>query len=81
MKNLYKIAFDDCNDPQYITNFDTLQFIAVNRAFVNMSGYSESTLLTKLKYDDLIPAEDLPSLKETIKRRTDKNQIRKDYPG
>jgi len=72
MKNLYKIAFDDCNDPQYITNFDTLQFIAVNRAFVNMSGYSESTLLTKLKYDDLIPAEDLPSLKETIKRRKNK---------
>lgn len=69
MKNLYKITFDDCNDPQYIINVDTLRFIAVNRAFANMSGYSNKALLTRLQYNDLVPAEDLPKLKEIIRRR------------
>ncbi|MBI5778284.1 MAG: diguanylate cyclase [Planctomycetes bacterium] len=69
MKNLYKIAFDDCNDSQYIINIDTLRFIAVNRAFVNMSGYSEKELLGGLTYSDLVPDDDLPKFKEVIKRR------------
>jgi len=69
VKNLYKIAFEDCNDPQYIVNFDTLKFIAVNRSFVDISGYSEKALLAGLKYSDLVPAEDLPKFKEIVKRR------------
>ncbi|HLD35703.1 MAG TPA: diguanylate cyclase [Planctomycetota bacterium] len=72
MKNLYKIAFDDCIDPQYIVNFDTQKFIAVNSAFVGISGYSKAALLTRLKYSDLVPAEDLPRFKEILKRRRTK---------
>jgi diguanylate cyclase (GGDEF)-like protein/PAS domain S-box-containing protein len=67
--NLYKITFDDCNDPQYIINLDTLRFIAVNRSFAKISGYSEKALLTGLKYSDLVPTDDLPGFKEIIKRR------------
>ncbi|MEW6026538.1 MAG: diguanylate cyclase [Planctomycetota bacterium] len=69
MNNLYKIAFDDCNDPQYIISADTLRFITVNRAFADMSEYPEKTLLGKLKYSDLILAEDLPRLREIIRKR------------
>jgi diguanylate cyclase (GGDEF)-like protein/PAS domain S-box-containing protein len=69
MKNLYQIAFDDCNDPQYIINFDSMQFIAVNRSFVEMSGYSEKSLLNGLTYGDLVPDEDRARFKEIIRKR------------
>jgi len=70
MKELpYHIIFEDSNDPQYIVNLRSLRFLAVNQAFVRISGYSKRVLLSRLKYSDLIPSEDLPLLKKIIQRR------------
>ena len=70
MKELpYHIIFEDSNDPQYIVNLRSLRFLAVNQAFVRISGYSKRVLLSRLKYSDLIPSEDLPLLKKIIHRR------------
>ncbi|MDI6732508.1 MAG: sensor domain-containing diguanylate cyclase [Planctomycetota bacterium] len=66
---LYEITFEDCNDPQYVINMDTLRFVKVNRAFVRMSGYTKDELINTLKYSDLILKEDIPLLKQIIKRR------------
>lgn len=70
MKELpYHIIFEDSNDPQYIVELETLKFLAVNRAFVKISGYSKNELLGRLKYSDLTPPEDLPLLKKIVQRR------------
>lgn len=66
---LYELAFEDCNDPQYIIDMDTLQFLGVNRAFINLTGYTKEELLRDIKYPDLILKEDIPQLKRIIQRR------------
>ncbi|MFH1230377.1 MAG: sensor domain-containing diguanylate cyclase [Planctomycetota bacterium] len=70
MKELpYHIIFESSNDPQYIVDLKTLRFLAVNRAFVRISGYSKKKLVGQLKYNDLIPPEDLPLLQKIIQKR------------
>jgi diguanylate cyclase (GGDEF)-like protein/PAS domain S-box-containing protein len=70
MKELpFHIIFENSNDPQYIVDLATLKFLSVNHAFAKISGYSKKELISRLKYSDLIPKEDLPSLKKIIQRR------------
>jgi PAS domain S-box-containing protein len=61
----YKTLFYKSPLPKWIYNEDTLRFVEVNDAAVQLYGYSQEEF-TNLTLEDIRPAEDLPQLRQDI---------------
>ncbi|MGH7371192.1 MAG: PAS domain S-box protein, partial [Candidatus Methylomirabilales bacterium] len=65
----FQLLFENNPHPMWITDLETLHFLAVNDAAIQHYGYSgEEFLAMTLK--DISPPEDIPGLLESISRPT-----------
>jgi len=65
----FQLLFENNPHPMWITDLETLRFLAVNDAAIQHYGYSgEEFLAMTLK--DISPPEDIPALLESISRPT-----------
>jgi two-component system cell cycle sensor histidine kinase/response regulator CckA len=63
----YRLLFENNPLPMWVYDADTLAFLAVNDAAIEKYGYPKPQFL-KMTIRDLSPAEDLPSLFESVSR-------------
>src|SRR5918992_4289253 len=62
----YQLLFEGNPHPMYVSNTETLEFLAVNRAAVQQYGYTREEFLT-MTLLDIRPPEDADALRETIR--------------
>jgi PAS domain S-box-containing protein len=67
-KGPYWFLFERNPQPMWVYDVQTLTFLEVNQASVKQYGYSRNEFL-HLTIRDIVPAEDLPALHESISRR------------
>jgi PAS domain S-box-containing protein len=64
----FKCIFDNVSDGILLADVQTMQLVLGNRAICSMLGYDLQELL-RLTVNDLHPAEDMPHVKEVIKKQ------------
>jgi PAS domain S-box-containing protein len=62
----YRFMFDDNPQPNFIYDLETHSFLEVNNALINHYGYTKEEFLS-MTLKDILPAEDIPILLESIK--------------
>ena len=65
----YRLLFDSNPHPMWVYEIESLRFLAVNDAAVRHYGYSREEFLA-MTIRDLRPAEDVPTLMDTLSHRT-----------
>jgi diguanylate cyclase (GGDEF)-like protein/PAS domain S-box-containing protein len=71
----YRTLFDGNPLPMWVYDYDTLAFIAVNQAAIQHYGFSKEEFLS-MTIADIRPEEEIPSLREALDQRRDKNAPR-----
>lgn len=69
----YRYMFMNNPQPMWIYDIETLKFLEVNLASVNLYGYSRDEFL-KLTIKDLRPSEDVPRLLDALRTMDDSKQ-------
>ncbi len=64
-ENRTRYLFENNPNPMWIYDLETLDFLAVNHAAINLYGYSEDEFLS-MTLQDIRPSEDIPKLLEAI---------------
>lgn len=59
---LYKMLFENSNDPQYVLDIKSQVFLEANPAFLSLAGYKREELVGRLKSNDLTTAKAHPIL-------------------
>jgi PAS domain S-box-containing protein len=73
----YRLLFENNPNPMCIYDTQTLKFLAVNEAAVQMHGYTAAEFLT-MTIHDIRPAEDIPILKAALVKSL---QLQHSYVG
>jgi diguanylate cyclase (GGDEF)-like protein/PAS domain S-box-containing protein len=71
----YRTLFEGNPLPMWVYDYETLAFIAVNEAAVRHYGFSKDDFL-RMTIEDIRPPEEIPSLREALDGRRDKNTAR-----
>ncbi|MBI3550473.1 MAG: response regulator [Elusimicrobia bacterium] len=63
----FTIIFEENPQPMWVFDLETLKFLAVNRAAVDLYGYSAKEFLT-MSVKEVRPKEEIPALQDALRR-------------